>query len=341
MKAVLLFFIVTVSVVQGLSQPADSLRAHYIQEYPDHFFIWPVIKQRSLTFDIQNKAQKGRKIEFVPNNRFTLGAGFYLFELGFEVTVAIPLDESSKSIYGESDARDLQLNILSKKWGADVYYQKYSGFYLKDSENPVPPGMPYPQRTDLVTRNYGVSGVYIFNHRKFSLRSSFTYAERQLKSKGSVLLYATVNSFKLTADSALLEPAVQLSVGDGSGFSALRYTTISMAPGYSYNLVWKKFFLNGTITIGPAHHWINYEEESGLKRDDISINSTGTARIAVGFNSDRLFGGLGFSAQARIVTFEDVRVSNSTNLFKILVGYRFKEFGVLKKRVWDVDPFKF
>ncbi|QOI97437.1 MAG: DUF4421 family protein [Flammeovirgaceae bacterium] len=322
-------------------QPADSLRAYYIQEYPDHFFIWPVLKQRSLTFDIQDKQENKRKVEFIPNNKFTLGAGFYVFDLGFEVTFAIPLAENSKSIYGESTGRDLQLNILSKKWGADIYYQKYNGFYINDSDNPVPKGQPYPQRSDLVTRNFGASGVYIFNHRKFSLRSSFTYAERQLRSKGSWLLYGTINSFKVTADSALLDPAVQDVVGTGSGFRSLRYTTVSVAPGYSYNLVWRKFFLNATVALGPAHHWINYEEESGPKRDDISINSTGIARFAVGYNSNRFFGGFGFSAQTRIVKFEEVRVSNSTNLFKLLVGYRFREFGILKKRVWDVNPLKF
>lgn len=337
MKPTLVILLFACTVYSGFSQQPDSLRSYYIQEYPDYFFIWPVLKQRSLTFDIQDREENERKIEFVPNNKFTLGAGFYLFELGFELTFAIPLNEDSKSIYGESSARDLQLNILSKKWGADVYYQKYSGFYIMDSDNPVPKGSPYPQRPDLVTRNYGISGVYIFNHRKFSLRSSFTYAERQLRSRGSFLLYSTINSFKLTADSSLLEN----NVGNGSEFRTLCYTTLSIAPGYSYNLIWKKFFLNGTVAIGPAHHWINYEEDSGIKRDDISINSTGIARIAVGYNSDRFFGGFGYSAQTRIVKFEEVRVSNSTNLFKILVGYRFKEFGFLKKRVWDINPLKF
>lgn len=341
MRIVLFLAVIFYGVYPVEGQPVDSLRSYYIQEYPDHFFIWPVLKQRSLTFDIQDKQENKRRIEFTPNNKFTMGAGFYVFDLAFELAFAIPLAESSKSIYGESSARDIQLNILSKKWGADAYYQKYTGFYITDSDNPVPNGQPYPQRPDLTTRNFGVSGVYIFNHRKFSLRSSFTYAERQLRSNGSVLLYGTINSFKVTADSALLEPAVQDVVGSGSDFRLLRYTTVSVAPGYSYNLVWRKFFINGTVALGPAHHWITYEEESGLTRDDISINSTGIARFAVGYSSDRFFGGVGFSAQARIVKFEDVRVSNSTNLFKLLVGYRFREFGVLKKRVWDINPLKF
>src|SRR5205085_1158469 len=29
----------------------DSVRRHYIQSFPDHFFIYPVIKQRSLNFE--------------------------------------------------------------------------------------------------------------------------------------------------------------------------------------------------------------------------------------------------------------------------------------------------
>lgn len=341
MRKILPLLFIAAALQSVFGQKPDSLRSYYIHEYPDHFFIWPVLKQRSLTFDIQDKAEKERKIEFIPNNKFTFGAGFYLFDIGFELTFAVPLNEKSKLIYGESSARDLQLNILSKQWGADVYYQKYSGFYLKDSDNPVMPGMPYPQRPDLVTRNYGLSGVYVINHRKFSLRSSFTYADRQLRSKGSFLVYGTVNSFRVTADSALLTAEMQTHVGSGSGFRVLRYSTISVAPGYSYNLIWKKLFLNGSVSIGPAHHWIRYEEDSGINRDDISINSTATARFAIGYNSDRFFGGLGFSAQARIVTFNEVRVSNSTNLFKILVGYRFRETGILKKNLWNLNPLKF
>jgi hypothetical protein len=317
----------------------DSLRSHYIQEYPDRFFVWPVIKQRQLSFEVVDKEEDQGEVQFIPNNEFTMGLGFYVLELGFEVTFGIPLNEKNKEIYGESKARDWQLNILGKKWGADVYYQKYTGYYINDSRTSIPSGQPFPQRPDISTTNFGVSGVYIFNHRRFSLRSSYTYAERQLKSKGSFLLYGTLNSFTLSADSAILTEPVQAELGTGSDFKSLRYTTLSFAPGYSYNLIWRKLFLNGSLTVGPAHHWVRYEEQNGNVRDDISINSTASLRFAVGYNSDRVFGGIGISGQTRIVTFEDIKFSNSSVLFKAVIGYRFREFGFLKKRVWDFVPF--
>jgi hypothetical protein len=31
----------------------DSLRAHYIKPYSDYFFLWPVIKQRKLDFEME------------------------------------------------------------------------------------------------------------------------------------------------------------------------------------------------------------------------------------------------------------------------------------------------
>ncbi|MDL5048830.1 hypothetical protein QQ054_22720 [Oscillatoria amoena NRMC-F 0135] len=118
MKRYLVLLLVVTNGYCGFTQQPDSLRSYYIQEYPDHFFVWPVLKQRSLTFYVQDKDEAERTVEFVPNNRFTLGAGFYVFELGFELTFAIPLNENSKSLYGETSARDLQLNILSKKMGS-------------------------------------------------------------------------------------------------------------------------------------------------------------------------------------------------------------------------------
>lgn len=327
-------------IFRGQGQaPVDSLRNYYIQDYPDHFFIWPVLKRRALAFDVSDRNERIRKIEFIPNNRFTLGAGMYVFELLVEIAFAVPLDEENSRIYGETRARDWQINMLSKRWGADVYYQKYEGFYKKDSRVTVPSGEPFPQRPDLQTRNFGASGFYVFNHRRFSLRSSFNFADRQIRSQGSFILYGTINSFKTMEDSVLLSSQVQADIGRGSDFSKLKYTTLSIAPGYSHNFIWRKFFLNTTLLTGPAHHWIVYRDQLGDLHHDISINSTAVVRFALGYSNDKWFCGTSFSSQARIVKFEDVRVSNNTSLFRLQVGFRFVEKGVLKKKAWEFLPF--
>jgi hypothetical protein len=317
----------------------DSIRDLYINRFPDHFFVYPVLKQRSLNFDLR-KIDGSDLLSFKPNNTYSLGVGLYLFELGFELAFAIPVQEKSKSIYGESHARDIQLNVLGKKWGLDAFYQKYTGFYKTEKDNEPQAGMPYPQRADIVSRNFGLTGNYVFNHQKFSFRSVYNFAERQLYSKGSLLLFTSIRSFKLSADSSILSNQQELVFGDQVSFKQLRYATFSLAPGYTYSLIYRSFFLNGSLAVGPAHHWIYYELETGADRNDISINAFVAARVGIGYNGDRIFGGIIYLSQGSIVRFDDVQFSNNNASFKILVGYRFGEVGILKKRVWDFIPFK-
>jgi hypothetical protein len=60
-KALLIFLFVSGQFSASLMAQnlrKDTVRNYYIKEYPDHFFIWPVIKQRSLSFDISERSKK-------------------------------------------------------------------------------------------------------------------------------------------------------------------------------------------------------------------------------------------------------------------------------------------
>lgn len=325
--------------VSGKAEDTDSLRSQYVTRFPEYFFIYPVLKQRSLNFSL-SKRDRSSVLTYKPNNAYHLGVGAYVFELGIELAFAIPLREKSIERYGESRARDLGLNVLSKRWGLDAFYQRYRGFYLIDKDLEPAPDEPYPQRPDIGTRNFGATAHYIFNHRKFSFRSAYNFAERQLVSNGSFLAFAAINTFRVAADSSIVTHPRQAAFGNGVDFTHLRYTTFSIAPGYTYNLIRNDFFLNATLTVGPAHHWISYElEATGKRRHDIAINPFAGFRVAAGYNGQRVFGGVSFVSQGSLIRFDDVNFSNKNSVFKVLVGYRFREWGILRKRVWDMVPF--
>lgn len=319
----------------GQGRP-DSIRESRIKRYPEYFAVWPVLKKRTLTFQAARNDNRSDKVDFIPNNSYSIGIGAYLFDLAAELTFAIPVDEKSHSIYGESDALDLQLNALSRSWGADIYYQKYKGFYADDPSIDYLRDQSYPQRRDIETRNFGLTGFYIFNESRFSFQSAFNFAERQLHSAGSFLMSGAINSFKLTADSAVLAMSYRNEFGEGSDFEDLRYVTFSIMPGYAYNVIYRNFFINAALMIGPGHNWINYKSQNQAAKNDITFNSLVALRIGVGYNGKRFFAGLNFISQSRNVDFGNVYFTNSSNAFRMLVGYRFREFGVLRKSVWDI-----
>ncbi len=324
-----------ISCVAAAQRESDSLRAHYIQEYPERFMLWPVLKQRQLSFHVRDIEDNNQRVNFYPNNAFSLGAGAYLFEVMAEVTFSIPLNEKRKAIYGESAVRDMQANITARKFAADIYFQRYSGFYMDDNRVIIPAGNPYPQRADIRTRNVGLGGLYVLNHRKFSLRSAFNFVDRQLKSGGSLLIGGALNAFILKADSAILTAESRVTMGEGSAFNKLRHTTLNLAAGYSYTLIWKKLFINGTVTAGPAQHWMQYEE-TGVEHYASAINGIASLRMGLGYNGDRFFGGVGFNKQTRNATFSSFRFSNTNSTLRMVFGYRFREIGLLKKRAVDL-----
>jgi Domain of unknown function (DUF4421) len=314
-----------------LSQENDSIDHTYIKRYPDHFFVWPVLKRRSLNFAAKDLRDK-RSVEYQPNNSYSVGIGSYIFDLAFEVTFAIPVNERNEQIFGKSKARDFQINALNRNWGADIYYQKYTGFYTNNDLS-LNGDEPYPHRADIVTRNVGLTFLYVFDAKKYSLRSAFNFSERQLVSGGSFILTGTINSFKLSADSAVLDARMPSDYGS---FKKLRYTTFSIAPGYAYTWVRKNFFLSGALTAGPAHNWIYYQNEDNQTKNDIQFNSFASVRLGMGYSNDWFFTGLNFVQQSRRVRFDDFRFTNNSSTFRLLVGFRFREFGVLRKSAWDL-----
>jgi hypothetical protein len=319
---------------------SDSVRTYYIKKFPDHFFLYPVLKQRSLNFQLEKRGGTGSLVTYKPNNAYSFGVGTYLFELGFELTFAVPLEQKTIEIYGQSKARDVQLNVLGRKFGLDAFYQRYSGFYVTDSRVTIPADTPFPQRPDIVSRNTGFTGNYVFNNQRFSFKSSYNFAERQIFSKGSFLLFSSVGSFKLNSDSAIVNKQQRAIFGNDLAFTKLKFATFSIAPGYTYSIVFNNFFLNGTLSVGPAHHWITYKIDGGADHHETAINSFVAARLALGYNGERFFGGISFLSQGSNVKFGTSQFSNNNGSFKILIGYRFREFGILTKRVWDMIPFK-
>ncbi len=327
------------TLMSGLlfGQSQDSVRNEYIKSYSDKFFLWPVLKQRTLSFEITNPKQFGNSVNFKPNNAYGLGLGMYLFDLGIELVFAVPVERDKEVSKGKTTAQDIQLNIVSRKWGGDIFYQRYNGFYLDNPDSPLKAGA-YPQRPDVQTQNIGVTAFYVFNSKKFSLRSAFTFADRQLRSSGSFLFSTGFNSFRFTADSVVVNNHHAVRLGLINPFTSLDHQTFSLAPGYSYNLIVKKFFLNGTFSVGPAIHWIGYEDQADNRITHTTVNTFADFRVAFGYSSDRFFTGVTFAAQTRNARFEDIQFSNSSSTVRILFGLRFQEKGILKKSVWSLIP---
>jgi hypothetical protein len=330
-----LFLIFCVTEVSVGQHAADSTKSKYIEQFHDKFFIWPVIKERSLSFDIKSRDPGSEKINYKPNNSFSMGLGVYLFEIGAEITFAVPINEKNVSTYGSTEAREFNANFLGNGWGMDVFRQKYRGFYFPVRSGSSPD--TFVKRPDIELANTGINGIYVFDRKRFSLKSAYNYSERQIKSGGSFIITGNLNTLRLEADSVILSQQSNQPKAS-SDFQLMRYTTLSVAGGYTYTLVYRSFFLNGALSIGPAHNWILYSRPGEQEQYDIALNTFSDIRVALGYNSDRFFGGMSLVSQSRNIRFENIQFASTNTIAKLLIGYRFREVGILKKRAKDYIP---
>ncbi|MEO8473294.1 MAG: DUF4421 family protein [Chryseolinea sp.] len=325
-----------VELAPSMTTHLDSVRAKYIKSYPDHFFIWPLIKQRRLDFRLQDTPSHNKLVTYKSNKPYFVGVGLYIFEVVLEITGAVPFQELSESRYGKTYANDLQLNLFGKQWSVESFRQRYRGFYISDPDVDIAAGAPYPQRADLVTRNTGITGSYAFNKKKFSYRSPYNFADTQLRTAGSLMIFGTLSNFKTRGDSAILGRRYENDFGSNSHIQEFKSTTLSIAPGYSQSFIHKGYFLNATLALTAAPNWVSYRLDDGKEHSSVKLAAFYMARISIGYSAKRWFTAINYVTQGGNAKYDGIQLLTSSGTMKLLFGYRFREFGILKKRVADI-----
>lgn len=337
-RSVYIIFLSSVLLTSvSVAQDEDSVRREYVREFPDEFNVKLFATNRLLILNLLDRGGETRKINYAPNDRGYIGIGTYIFDIGLELAFKMPLAFGrSSSRYGDTDFIDFQGSLYGKKWSADATFQKYEGFYVSNAPDIYPDfdvEKNYPQRSDLSVMNISLNGIHIFNHEKFSFRSGFIQADKQIKSAGSPIMILSATRFSVRADS-LLMPFSE----DGKNFEDGRFVSLSVLVGYAYDFVFDNFFIKLNANGGAGGQHQKFDLGNGEKqRWDLAPKLN--FRAALGYDNERFFAGTSFIMQKTSIDFEGLRINNTTGNYKIFVGYRFKKFGILKKySIKDILP---
>lgn len=309
----------------------------FIINYSDQvsFKVYGIIKSNKIA---HVNAATEKKLEYKPNESFNIGFGLGYKWLGLDLAFNFSGVNDDDDQFGETKRIDLQSNIYTRKFAADLTFQRYKGYYLANPKGYIPgfdPNGPYPIRPDVQSSVYGVSLLYVFKHDKFSYRAAFTYNERQIKSTGSFLAGPFFNYFKMDADSSLIIQEAVLDFDSLQDFRGSEYFRFGLSGGYAYNLViGKRVFLSLTAVVGLGPE---IKKTPAINGNEAFNESKFTGRMglraALGYNSEKFFAGLsavGVFAGERDKG-EDYLERGVSNL-KIFIGRRFNTPQFLQKK---------
>ncbi len=293
----------------------------YFKSYPDHIAGRLYLSQKFTKFNIEND-EGNYKLSYIPNTSLNLGIGATYKSATLNLAYGFGFLNPDKG-KGETKYLDMQFHSYGKKLMVDVLAQFYRGFYLDQEELKTSDGEFY-QRPDLKVYEIGVLAQYIFNHKKFSYRSSFMQNEWQKKSAGSLLVGLEVYVGDVSADSTVTPTQVNKEFAD-KGHDDMNFFEFGPNVGYAHTFVIKKhLFIHGSLSIGVTYGTTTYRGNEGTIEDK-GISTNSNLKLAAGYNSENWVINILFTnTQVDLDRAQSVqRAGIDTGNFRIIYAKRF------------------
>jgi len=239
-----------------------------------------------------NNTGIGKNIEYRPNEPFNYGFGFNYRWLGLSISFPGPDNAAGNLKRGKTQYVNFSLYSYGRTTGIELFYNYYKGFYIAnpDAINWSPSNPNLPQRPDLSMENIGGSLTYIFNHRQFSMRSSFIQTELQKKSALTFLLRPSFGWYRMDADSSI----TTLPEGDEpQKITRIRHADVfnlTVSPGIGGTVsLWKHLYATAMIFVGPSLEYKYIDNLDKKDRDGFNPAFRSSARLSLGYNSKWFF----------------------------------------------------
>ncbi len=299
--------------------------------------------RKHISYTLNDRELK-QKLEYDPNKNYNLGVGFNYRSLGINAAFNFPIVNNDNDKYGRTKSLDLQQHIYLKKLVVDVYAQWYNGFYMVNS-SVLQDGSQDKiyLRPDLRTRNFGINAQYVFNGRRFSLRSPFVQNEIQKKSAGSILAGVDIHTITVRADSSIVPLNMKRpEFFDSSHFNRSNTYSLSVNGGYGYTYIFKKkYFVTAGFNVGVGINYMVTEDAGAAIRErGAGLVYNTTMRLAAGYNSEQYFVGFYYIGQQ---TYNTTPIANTqqdvgAGIIRIVFAKRLKLKKVDRKRMDRILP---
>ncbi|MCF8365709.1 MAG: DUF4421 domain-containing protein [Bacteroidales bacterium] len=313
----------------------SEIDSGYIQTFPNALTLKTYIKSKYLNLGVEDQ-KNGYSLNFKPNGNSSAGFGINYKWIGFGLAFQFINDEETEN-YGTTEYIDFQTSFYLRKGTFDLFFQKYKGFYLENTAAMVagwPDDSQYIIRPDIGVMSSGVNYTHVFNPGKFSYISSFSQTEVQKKSAGSIILGATINFHRVSADSSLIpKNLVYDNAFSGNKITSIKGYTTNARFGYAHTLVaMQRFFISLSVDAGLSYVYGIYSESDTKQKHRFYVNPNVSFRFAAGYNYNKWFAGITASGYNHL--------NKTTNVENIIrIEYGFVNFVIARRIMLEKEIF--
>lgn len=195
----------------------------------------------------------------------------------------------------------------------DTYVRRFGDMNYTHRERELFHGMNF--------RAYGVSGLYFFNHRKFSYGAAYNLSTYQRKSAGSPIVGAMGTFYNADIDFTQLPPSVASENPYPYNSYHFDYNSVTILGGYTYNWVCNKHFLfNITATPGLGVTFSHKNSTSGSQR---LLALAGKSGLSLSYTNRQFFASITANFHGNMFLTKETHFATGILNFQISSGVRF------------------
>jgi hypothetical protein len=327
-KTILLFVSLSLSPLAKATEsitsnntPSDTSN---IINYRDKLGLYVYTIRKFRTYELKD-SELGLKLKFEPNGQTNIGAGFFYKWLSLGVSFGLPFLNKDNDKYGETKRFDLQLNLLSRFFGVNSYYQKYQGFYLSNPQDfLIWNNTSYPIIGDMQCTSMGISVFYWFNNKKFSYKAAYVRNEVQKKSAGGLILGAFADFDVVDAPSGFVHPSLPDSLNQIFDFKGYSTYVFGISMGYAYTLkLFKHAFINLSLLPGIGYRNLSIWFNRTNVKTKPGFSGSLKGRISIGYEARHFYLGASSIGGMESFKYEGVDISTTSGQLRFYIGKRF------------------
>lgn len=326
----LLCFFISVNSLFAQRKGWDST---YYRKYKDRLIISYFQSYKNYSIDISQKLTKDSlglsKITNIAESNLVSGFEINYDKFNISFGFRSPTTQSASAQKGTTKYRNFALNIGGNHWLIENSYRSYSGFYNKNTpsyDTSFKRTGIYDQFPHLVSESYKTKFLFFTNANKFSFKSGYSCSHRQLKSAFSFVLSANIYYNRLNSDSSFFPLQTRDYFDTHRSLNGINVFAFSVYGGGSFNLVlWKAFFMNLTLIIGPEEQWRNYHYLDTYPTQTLFYTSiSGDLRGSIGLNFKKFFVLLTGTSDFSYYSASQITFVSKYGSVNFSLGYRFK-----------------
>jgi hypothetical protein len=264
-------------------------KAEYVKSFPGTIRL--VFALPALDIRLDTEAIK-KNYEIQSNASLDVGIDGSYNGFGLGISYRTEPDDESIKVRGKTTYEDYQIYYYGERFGASVFYQDYTGFYVdptgSDDACEGPEGCL--RLPDLSMTNYGANLYYVFSPG-FSLAAAFKQTARQRVSAGSWLVMVVADRLTLTKPSPIPPMEWADDLGDVAGLTDATFSSLGLAGGYGYTFAGKRWSASPMVLVGGSLQHQRYRDSGGEHsgyRGAINV----TVKLAAGYHGDRHLAGV-------------------------------------------------